>query len=356
MRDLRDLTRKSYREAVTLPDFVGERCVHTLIERASCQACVDACPQNAWVLNDELLGIDPSLCDGCDICVAACPQGAIQAPLKPGLRDDDGESLALLTCEPSGVPTAAGEVPCLHAIGLNALVSLYRDGVRSLVCCCADCDACPRGEAPRLDVLVENFNALLRNRRLPEMQYRSVPTTEWSDSRTNRPPVPAGGAINRRQFLQRAAQAVIEGKTRLGTMETPESARFEPAGRILSSRSPTQMVPFLPHIEPTRCNACSACLKLCPHTAISFENNFVAYCIEPDRCSGCGICVDVCDQDAISVQAWAIPELTRIPLTYGYCDHCGVPYVATAANPSRNKLCRICNQRRHPQLLYQVLD
>ena len=60
-----------------IPDINGDRCVHAHIETASCKACVDACPENAWILDDESLGLNTNSCDGCGLCVPACTEGAI---------------------------------------------------------------------------------------------------------------------------------------------------------------------------------------------------------------------------------------------------------------------------------------
>ena len=66
-----------------LPEVLAERCVHSLIERATCRRCVDACPTEAWVIDDERLGIDPARCDGCGLCAPACPQAAIVGVVEP---------------------------------------------------------------------------------------------------------------------------------------------------------------------------------------------------------------------------------------------------------------------------------
>ena len=130
---LRDLAR-STTEQTTIPDVRAERCVHSVTEQAGCRACVDACPTGAWIIDDEMLGIDPDRCDGCDLCVAACPEAAILQRFRPAVRNTIHGTVALACCQHSQV---AGEdvprMPCLHAIGVSDLLRLARDQVRYLV-------------------------------------------------------------------------------------------------------------------------------------------------------------------------------------------------------------------------------
>ncbi len=65
------------KRALTIPEMIAERCVHSLCEVASCTRCVDACPREAWVLDDASLKIDTARCDGCGLCVAACTESAL---------------------------------------------------------------------------------------------------------------------------------------------------------------------------------------------------------------------------------------------------------------------------------------
>ena len=61
----------------TIPEVIAERCVHSHCEVASCTRCVDACPHEAWLLDDASLKIDTARCDGCGLCVAACTESAL---------------------------------------------------------------------------------------------------------------------------------------------------------------------------------------------------------------------------------------------------------------------------------------
>ena len=69
----------------------AQRCAHQRVASATCQACVAACPRQAWQLLDSGLAFDAALCDGCGLCVAACPHEALEVPSPtPILTTDTG--------------------------------------------------------------------------------------------------------------------------------------------------------------------------------------------------------------------------------------------------------------------------
>ncbi|MDI6795216.1 MAG: NADH-ubiquinone oxidoreductase-F iron-sulfur binding region domain-containing protein, partial [bacterium] len=53
-------------------------------------------------------------------------------------------------------------------------------------------------------------------------------------------------------------------------------------------------------INEETCNGCSACLKACPHDAISGEKKQV-HKIDEDKCQKCGICMEVCKFESINL-------------------------------------------------------
>jgi len=361
MTSLIDLGREWFREANTLPDVVAGRCVHTLLETATCQACADVCPREAWLIDDEQLGIDVNRCDGCRLCVAACPQGAIQAAVTPLIKTHGGNGIAMLACQPSGAHAADGVVPCIHALSLTSLMGLYRQGVRTLLSCSAHCDGCERGKAPRLDDQITHLNMLLDARGLPAIRHETQTPAEWSRRAVPQPgDAAAGPSMSRRQFFRRAGRDVLSGQQQLSTMDAAAATGYEPPGRLLPRHPAAQMAVVSPQINGVRCNACDACAQLCPHEAIDLQldeqGNGSAYRIMPDACSGCGICVDVCDQGAVTLHHWAVPTQEQLELANHNCRACGSPYRLPAGRKTEQQLCWICARTNHHRLLFQVLE
>ena len=71
------LLRDYLQQKWALPNIIAARCVYTHCDTATCQQCVDSCPQQAWVLTDDSLGLDTQRCNLCGLCVNACPETAI---------------------------------------------------------------------------------------------------------------------------------------------------------------------------------------------------------------------------------------------------------------------------------------
>ena len=339
-----------------VPDVIEERCVHSLVQTATCSACVDTCPRDAWVLNEECLGIDTTSCDGCGLCAPVCPQGAIIHQHDTVQREGDAYSLALLACERAGVDAVDGVVPCVHALGVGELLDLYRQGVRELDICTGTCDNCARGGVKRLEQWVSHANTLLCSRDLQPITLRELPADTWQSTLTALRP--AGGAqMNRRLFLRRAiGNAMNEGLKCTGFADSQRN-EFIPPAMYLSHGADNAVMPVAPSIDPTRCNGCDACANLCPHDAISLETTDTEcrYNIVAEKCSGCGICRDACDQSAVSLVEYAPVQQTEVSLRSSRCQACGAPFHFPSDQDGADNLCRICRQSNHAGKLFQVL-
>lgn len=98
-------------------------CARPLTPRATCRACIAACPRDAIRISSEVVITED--CDGCGLCVAACPNGVFD--WRWGLEEDlvarvcrQGRR-AVVACE--AVPEAATKVPCLGVVTETVLLN-----------------------------------------------------------------------------------------------------------------------------------------------------------------------------------------------------------------------------------------
>lgn len=53
-------------------------------------------------------------------------------------------------------------------------------------------------------------------------------------------------------------------------------------------------------VDEDKCNACGACVKVCPVEAIVIVEGVAV--VDPEKCVDCGTCVDECPNKAISLE------------------------------------------------------
>jgi len=347
-----EMNPKSY------PHSIAERCVHSLMETASCHACVDACPRDAWILDDDALALDLEACDGCSLCRPECPQGAIDVNLRVAVRTWHDQRVAMVACEHSGVEETEAILPCIHALGLQEILRLYGHGVTRLLVAMGSCDECPRGGVQRLDQRIASLNRSLQESGNPLFILEQKRAEEWSGYQSQSNDVPSGPLVSRRSFL-RAFVGVDENTANsLSLFLGGEGELFDPPAQLLPNLYDDSILTYIPDIEPQRCTGCDACIRICPHQAIRLDEDDAgpAYLLHASQCTGCGMCVDVCNQEAVVVRHWTIQQRQRIPLRVMRCSACGVSFhEPAAADRLADSLCPICSQRNHHRNLYQVL-
>ncbi len=343
-------------QALRLPDIIGERCVHSHIEDASCRACVDVCPKDAWLLDDEQLGINPEACDGCGLCAAVCPEGAVLHDHEPMVGLWQNRMLALMACEKTDSPRT---IPCVHALGLHNLMALYRQGCRYLLVNTGECERCPRGEVTFIRDRVKALNKMLEQRGLMLLKYKQLATAKWQRIAKTLNTLEPKKAVNRRNFLRRSIADAVDKSMRYSRLQDVEKAEFIPVGEFIPPQNDNDIQPYAVKIDPRKCNGCDACAQLCPHGAISLitDDEDIHYLIKSPKCTGCRICEDACDQDAVQIDTWDVQVENQVSLTDRKCPACHVSFHLPAEHSSNdNLLCPICTKVNHNSHLFQVLE
>ncbi len=355
------LLRDYLQQKWALPTIIAERCVYTHCDTASCQQCVDSCQRQAWVLTDESLGLDTARCNLCGLCVSACPETAIDFDFQANTCQFNQQATLLLACENSEITsTAANIVPCLHALTADFLTQQYQAGFKQILSCRNDCATCPR--YAKHDVFREQLariNQLLHARQAPSLKHAQVTAAQWLQA-LQTPLTNSTASVSRRSFFRKAALSAIE--TGLEQLDAPAATTPSPVAwpeHLPKSAQKPSLYAYLPSLDTSRCNACDACMRLCPHQALKLETNLdkqiIAYVIEPDYCTGCSICVDVCDQHAVRVQTLQVSEPQQLALTNKRCKACGITFHYLSNTTTSPSYCAICSQINHHKHLFQVL-
>jgi len=354
---LQDLIEQAA-QTLRLPEILGERCVHSHIENASCRSCVEVCPKDAWLLDDEQLGIDSEACDGCGLCAAVCTEGAILHHHEPLMGHWHDRTLALLACEKIQ-STLDDVIPCVHALGLHNLFALYRQGCRYLFISTGECGQCPRGEGTLIDTRIKALNAMLEQRGLIPLKFKHLPEQKWQRIQQTIKTLEPQEVVTRRNFLRRSVADAVDKGMRYSRLHDVEKAEFIPVGDLLPPLNEKDIQPYVVHIDSLKCNGCDACAQLCPHTAISLvtDGDDIRYSIQSQHCTGCGMCTDACDQAAIQVETWAAQVQNQLPLAEKKCTSCHVPFHLPAEHRlASDPHCQICTKVNHNKNLFQVLE
>jgi len=349
-----------YKHDSRLPEIAGEQCVHALMENASCKSCIDVCPQQAWLLNEETLALDTQACDGCGLCVPVCPEGAISGGDHAILlREKQGELFAFCACELSEANSGDGVFPCINSLRLQDIMLLFNKGARYLMVATGDCCNCNRSGKVDVSERISLLNKSLWAMGSAGIKFERMVLNQWRRLLDETMVSPTGPAVNRRHFLRSLINVGVERK-----IETPEllllaDQAYTPAGQLLEEKTAQTIWPSLPEIDAGRCDGCDACVRLCPHSALRLEltDSVSKYSIKPQNCTGCSICVDVCERNAISIRNWEVSSQNEVPLETGQCNACGSPFHLPAGyDGEAATLCRICSKHNHYKNLHQVLE
>ncbi|MFK5894863.1 MAG: 4Fe-4S binding protein [Pseudomonadota bacterium] len=373
---IKDL-RSQIKEELLLPEINSQACVHSFFDQGDCHACVDACSKQAWLLDEDGLGLDVNACDGCGVCIPSCPSGALHITFPWIIRSFNGRTFALFACEQSNINKADAELlPCIHALGLRQLLLIYNSAIKYILISTGNCDKC--NHSPTVDIYqqLKQINKLLYERDKAPLKILNHSNKTWEKIFAGDEISNQGTQLSRRSFLSGNGKVFRQQLVIMDTLNISES-RTIPPGQLLSTDDNRELHwPWAALLNESRCNGCDICIKLCPTSALQLitEENDVAendelensvlknrallsYTINPQNCIGCGVCETVCESQAISIHKWHTSSAHQVSLSTKHCSACGNDFHLPLQNPqSKNNLCRICSQHNHSHNLFQVLS
>lgn len=358
-------------QELRLPEIDADHCVHTLCNDADCQACVDICPTQAWVLDDDNLGLDVEACDGCGLCVPVCPGGALHVHFPWVTRQLGDRKIALFACDKSGINESEGILSCIHSLGLRQLLQLYNSGIEHLLLATAECKDCFRYQSADLYQRMEHLNKLLLERNKPAMKILQRSNKVWTKIFSTDETIARGTQLSRRNFLRAGGQQLRQQRVIIDPLNLSEFQTLPP-GQLLPPTEVNEVHwPWAPEIDEQLCNGCDVCIKLCPTDALQFirseddtseeiqelHSAKSSYQLKPESCTGCAVCTTACESEAISIHQWSLSTAQIIHLSEKKCTACGNAFHLPQQNSQSDELlCRICQHHNHSSNLYQLLD
>ena len=299
-------------------------CAHARSGITACTRCIDACPAQAISSLEEMIEVDPYLCQGGGVCTTVCPGGALTYAY-PSMQDTLDQVRTLLHV----YTESGGEHPVLAFMAENE----QQDG--------APLDAVSSDEVTQqladnlLPMVVEELASTGLEVWLAALAYGAGKVV-LIDRDSMAEPVRTAlqqqiaiaqeilqgmgyplDAIQLQQFSSVEQQAEV-------TMPLIEAATFSAAGGkrqtvfmaidhlYAQSQYKKPMIdlaagaPFgAATVDAGRCTLCLSCVSACPGKALQSGHDAPQIHFIESNCLQCGICTRTCPEDAI----WISPRL-----------------------------------------------
>lgn len=300
-------------------NFNPELCAHGRSEIIGCTRCIDACPTLAITSADEVVYVDPYLCQGAGSCVAACPSGAMSyafptvsdllARLRtlleayreaggehPGLVLHDGWSgRALYGKLASEMPEdlLPVEIEEVGSVGMDTWLAALAYGARGVAICVTA--NTPRRMVSELEAQVGFARALLGGMGFPAGMLVLVNTDRPDQVAAAWTAMPAATVGRPARFV---APDDKRGILRLAIEHLHRQAPAPRKATELPAGAPFGEI----RVDKSACTLCMACVSVCPAAALSPGGDLPQLKFTEWNCVQCGLCESACPEDAIRLQ------------------------------------------------------
>ncbi len=372
MEPLDHLERLLHRVGGAQATVETARCLREHSGLSDCHLCVKSCPVQSIDLGGGVHVLNH--CTGCGVCLTVCPvsafdlNGAATGQLLSQVASRVRESSSLLmTCEQSAdAPSADLILPCLARLDETLLLGALALGARQVHLTRGLCENCPYLEAmPRYRRMLGRVRTW--SRALPGSSERIMEVEEGSRGQQERST--AMGPDRRAFFTWVRSEGMqlvtsffddfsqgFQGRRVAQGISLPLKNRILP--QFLKKLGAEQRgVPYDPEgpfaellLDEVKCNACEACVQVCPTGAIERAGGEDAFCLTLDasRCVNCALCLDTCIPNALTYRQGI--SLKRIALRdqeilvnkpFHRCGRCEARFLTDGEAQSED-LCSTC--------------
>jgi ferredoxin len=334
-------------------NFKPELCAHSRSSLTGCTRCIDACPTLAITSAEEVVAVDPYLCQGAGSCVAACPSGAMSYAFptvsdllarlrrlleafreaggeQPGLVLHDGWSgRALLGTLAAGMPEdlLPVEVEEVGSVGLDTWLAVLAYGARGVAI--GVTNNTPRRMVRELEEQVGFGRALLGGMGYSAGMLALVNTDRPDEVAAAWAAMPATSPARPARFV------APDDKRGILRMAIEHLHRHAPAPRKtvdLPAGAPFGDI----RVDKSACTLCMACVSVCPASALSPGGDLPQLRFTEWNCVQCGLCEQACPEDAIRLhpRMFFDAEMRQQPRTLHEeppfcCVSCGKPFTTS---------------------------
>ncbi len=320
-----------------IPEMVGEFekpkyfqldpdiCAHSRSHIKACTRCIEACPTDAISSIDDLIYVNPNLCQGVGSCATACPTGAItysypqlsdtlqrlrvmlDAYRKTGGQDpvilfyDAGSGRDALEKIAEQLPEnfIPVELEELGSVGMDTWLACLSYGASAVGLLATretparvlyEIKAQQSFAAPILKgmgftedyILLLNDSENPRNLEIPQ-SMRELPAADIPESN------------NKRKVIRAAVDHLYQyAPTQEPYVSLPSGAPF---GEVI--------------VDAQRCTLCMSCVWQCPGKALIAGGNQPQLKFVENDCVQCGLCMSTCPEDAIAPSSRYLYDKTQ---------------------------------------------
>lgn len=357
--------------AMTVPVQIHpERCIHFFSPRASCQKCVQFCPNHSIRIQDGAVTVEN--CDGCGRCIQACPHNVFEMDFSHALTLS-GEGPLLIGCsklELSDQPVLSSG--CLQQytwLQLAILVQRFGEVVlfaESNLCNKCSLDWFPEGQL----MLMERYGLheyaqhvhIIRERKIFE-EYLHNHCTEHNPRReymkNQLENIKSAAEKYTKQsisgYLEAFRDTVTPGQALAFEKTQSHALLLHELYENTHALDVSETIP-LQSLANAACRFCGICEKLCPWEALAIieEDGKAALAHHDVLCARCGVCIDICPENGLhwdhglTIQDIASPHWRMLAEGNARtCQHCGEKFYPLTED---QVLCVICQNKNRNEL------